>query len=205
MCANETGGTPAARTHIARVHPRSDDPRLRRDDARHLRAHASREDRLPAGACADHRRARRRGSGTASIGCSAKAASVRSISPRASADRRSVPDVVCIKVSERIDGWLREAYFGQLLDGASARDPRLRRLSADAPGRLASSTASRSSTRGTATSARFSAAAGKEWPESAARREIAGILEVLGKLHRGQMLHRDLTPMNVFVCDEPGA
>ena len=33
------------------------------------------------------------------------------------------------------------------------------------------------------------------------RREIAGILEVLGKLHRGQMLHRDLTPMNVFVCD----
>jgi serine/threonine-protein kinase len=33
------------------------------------------------------------------------------------------------------------------------------------------------------------------------RREIAGILEVLGKLHRGQMLHRDLTPVNVFVCD----
>ena len=33
--------------------------------------------------------------------------------------------------------------------------------------------------------------------------EIAGILEVLGKLHRGQTLHRDLTPMNVFVCDGP--
>ena len=28
-----------------------------------------------------------------------------------------VPAVVCIKVSEHIDGWLREAYFGQLLDG----------------------------------------------------------------------------------------
>ena len=28
-----------------------------------------------------------------------------------------VPDIVCIKVSQRIDGWLREAYFGQLLDG----------------------------------------------------------------------------------------
>src|SRR5262245_14533476 len=25
--------------------------------------------------------------------------------------------VVCVKVSERMDGWLREAYFGQLLDG----------------------------------------------------------------------------------------
>ena len=46
---------------------------------------------------------------------------------------------------------------------------------------------------------------GKPWPERPARREIAGILEVLGKLHRGQMLHRDLTPLNVFVCDEPSA
>jgi len=29
----------------------------------------------------------------------------------------SVPEVVCIKASRRMDGWLREAYFGQLLDG----------------------------------------------------------------------------------------
>ena len=42
---------------------------------------------------------------------------------------------------------------------------------------------------------------GRVWPETAARREIAGILEVLGKLHRGQLLHRDLTPVNVFVCE----
>ena len=28
----------------------------------------------------------------------------------------AVPDVLCIKVSTHIDGWLREAYFGQLLD-----------------------------------------------------------------------------------------
>jgi serine/threonine-protein kinase len=41
---------------------------------------------------------------------------------------------------------------------------------------------------------------GQGWPEATARREIAGILQVLGKLHRGQMLHRDLTPLNVFVC-----
>jgi serine/threonine-protein kinase len=43
----------------------------------------------------------------------------------------------------------------------------------------------------------------KGWPERTARREIAGILSVLGKLHRGQTLHRDLTPMNVFVCEGP--
>jgi serine/threonine-protein kinase len=41
----------------------------------------------------------------------------------------------------------------------------------------------------------------RPWKEPTARREIAGVLEVLGKLHRGQMLHRDLTPMNVFVCE----
>jgi serine/threonine protein kinase len=28
-----------------------------------------------------------------------------------------VPATVCIKVSERSDAWVREAYFGQLLDG----------------------------------------------------------------------------------------
>src|SRR5205085_6798761 len=28
-----------------------------------------------------------------------------------------VPESVCIKISTRIDGWLREAYFGQLLHG----------------------------------------------------------------------------------------
>ena len=38
-------------------------------------------------------------------------------------------------------------------------------------------------------------------PETTTRREIAGILQVLGKLHRGQLLHRDLTPLNVFVFD----
>ena len=29
----------------------------------------------------------------------------------------TVPQVVGIKVSDRMDGWVREAYFGQLLDG----------------------------------------------------------------------------------------
>jgi eukaryotic-like serine/threonine-protein kinase len=47
----------------------------------------------------------------------------------------------------------------------------------------------------------FLARDAKGWKETVARREIAGILEVLGKLHRGHTLHRDLTPLNVFVCD----
>jgi serine/threonine protein kinase len=36
----------------------------------------------------------------------------------------TVPQSVCIKASPSIDGWLREAYFGQLLDG----DPRAIRV-----------------------------------------------------------------------------
>jgi hypothetical protein len=36
--------------------------------------------------------------------------------------------------------------------------------------------------------------------ERVVRREIAAILGALDALHRGQALHRDLTPFNVFVC-----
>ena len=39
------------------------------------------------------------------------------------------------------------------------------------------------------------------FPERFARREITGILDVLDRLHRGQTMHRDLTPFNVFVCE----
>jgi serine/threonine protein kinase len=111
-----------------------------------------------------------------------------------------VPEVVCIKISHRIDGWLREAYFGQLLDGharairvfdafpVTERDRSVSyclALEYAAHGDLSA----------------FLRRSDRRWPETAVRREIAGILEVLGKLHRGQLLHRDLTPMNVFVCD----
>ena len=114
---------------------------------------------------------------------------------------RGVPTTVCIKASAHIEGWLREAYFGQLLDG----NPQAIRvydafplLRADRPVLycLALEYARHGDLRA------FLHRTGKGWPEAAARRQIAGILQVLGKLHRGQMLHRDLTPMNVFVCDD---
>ena len=111
----------------------------------------------------------------------------------------TVPEVLCIKVSRHINGWLREAYFGQLLDD----HPRAIRVYDAFP-----------ILRGDGVLyclalefARFGDLGaylhrdGRGWAESTARREIAGLLEVLGKLHRGQLLHRDLTPLNVFVCD----
>jgi eukaryotic-like serine/threonine-protein kinase len=111
-----------------------------------------------------------------------------------------VPETVCIKVSRRIDGWLREAYFGQLLDG----HPRAIRVFDAFPllrpdGRILYSLALEYASHGDLSA--FLSRTSKGWSEATARREIAGILEVLGKLHRGQTLHRDLTPLNVFVCD----
>jgi serine/threonine-protein kinase len=112
-----------------------------------------------------------------------------------------VPGTVCIKASPWIEGWIREAYFGQLLD----RHPRAIRvfdrfvmpgLDAGAPIYCLALEYARHGDLSA-----FLARTGRSWPERAARREIAGILQVLGKLHRGQLLHRDLTPLNVFVCD----
>lgn len=111
-----------------------------------------------------------------------------------------VPDVVCIKASRRIDGWLREAYFGQLLDG----QPRAIRVF-DAFPLLAGGRPVYCLTLELARYGDLSAFLARDrrgFTEAAVRREIAGILEVLGRLHRGQLLHRDLTPVNVFVCDD---
>jgi serine/threonine protein kinase len=111
-----------------------------------------------------------------------------------------VPETVCIKISSRIDGWLREAYVGQLLDD----HPRAIRVFDTFPllradGRVLYCLTLEYARHGDLSAFLERTAAG--WSEAAARREIAGILEVLGKLHRGQTLHRDLTPLNVFVCD----
>jgi serine/threonine protein kinase len=111
-----------------------------------------------------------------------------------------VPEVVCIKVSPEIDGWVREAYFGRLLDN----HPRAIRLYDMFPlmranGQVLYYLALEYACYGDLSA--FLQRDGRAWPETSARREIAGILEVLRKLHRGQLLHRDLTPMNVFVCE----
>lgn len=110
------------------------------------------------------------------------------------------PDVLCIKVSTRIDGWLREAYFGQMLEA----HPRAIRIYDRFPifrtnGTVLYALALEYAMHGDLSS--HLALGGKAFTEAAVRREISGVLEVLGKLHRGQMLHRDLTPLNVFVCE----
>src|SRR5258708_470335 len=114
-----------------------------------------------------------------------------------------VPPTVCIKVSPRMDGWIREAYFGQLLDGHARAIrvfdsfPLMR-----ADGQVLYYLALEYAAHGDL-SAFLGRGGDGGWSEAVVRREIAGILDVLRKLHRGQTLHRDLTPMNLFVCDGP--
>jgi serine/threonine protein kinase len=114
---------------------------------------------------------------------------------------REVPRVVAVKASEHIDGWVREAYFGGILE-ENTRAIRvydafpLTREDGSVLYLLALEWARHGDLRS------FLERTRKGWAEKTARREIAGILQVLGSLHRGQMLHRDLTPMNVFVCED---
>ena len=113
-----------------------------------------------------------------------------------------VPEVLCLKVSARIDGWLREAYFGQELDEQPQAIRVYDTFPLVRPGpspRLLYCLAIEYARHGDLSA--FLKRTGKSWPERVARREIAGILQVLRRLHRGQTLHRDLTPLNVFVCD----
>jgi serine/threonine protein kinase len=113
-----------------------------------------------------------------------------------------VPATVCLKVSTRIDGWVREVYFGQVLDG---HDRAIRLFDAfplvRADGRVHYFLVLEYAEHGDLSA--FFRHGAKGWSETAVRREIAGILDVLRKLHRGQTLHRDLTPVNVFVCAGP--
>jgi serine/threonine protein kinase len=113
---------------------------------------------------------------------------------------RRIPDTVCIKVSRRMDAWIREVYFGQLLDqhprAIALYDAFVLTMSDQRPLYALALEYARHGDL-----AAYLRQMPRRWAESTVRREIAGILQVLGDLHRGHLLHRDLTPMNVFVTD----
>ncbi len=110
-----------------------------------------------------------------------------------------VPATVCIKISSRIDGWVREAYFGQLLEGHPRAIQIFDRFPLVRDAATLYCLTLEYAPYGDLSA--FLARSDRHWTEPAVRREIAGLLEVLAKLHRGQALHRDLTPVNVFVCE----
>ncbi|HEY6223714.1 MAG TPA: protein kinase [Gemmatimonadales bacterium] len=112
--------------------------------------------------------------------------------------RGGLPAQVCVKITERLTPWLREAYFAELL-GRERRALRIHdRFVVTDRGRTRYCLAMEYAEHGDLGA--WLAGAGPQ-SERFVRREIAGILEVLDALHRGQALHRDLTPFNVFVCE----
>lgn len=108
------------------------------------------------------------------------------------------PAQLCVKISDRISAWVREAYFAELL----AREERALRVfdrfATIDGGRMRYCLAMEYATHGD-----LGTWLGREGAQSErfVRREIAAILRTLDALHRGHALHRDLTPFNVFVCD----
>jgi serine/threonine-protein kinase len=110
-----------------------------------------------------------------------------------------LPPQVCIKISNRLTPWLREAYFAELLD----REPRALRIfdrfaEVDGDG-MRYCMVMEYAEHGDVGA--WLKRRGPQ-PERFVRREIAALLGALDALHRGQALHRDLTPFNVFVCDK---
>ena len=104
---------------------------------------------------------------------------------------------VCIKVSENLAGWLREAYFAELLATQERALTVVDRFAEFANGAMRYCLAMEYAVHGD-----LGSWLDRVGPQSEryVRREIAAILAVLDALHRGQALHRDLTPFNVFVC-----
>lgn len=109
-----------------------------------------------------------------------------------------LPAQVCVKISQSITGWVREAYFAQLLDRQSRALRVFDRFVVPEATGTRYCLVMEYAIHGDL--AAWLAAAGGQ-SEKFVRHEIAAILETLDLLHRGQALHRDLTPFNVFVCE----
>jgi serine/threonine-protein kinase len=109
-----------------------------------------------------------------------------------------LPARVCVKISHSITGWVREAYFAQLLDRQARALRVFDRFVLVEPTGTRYCLVMEYADHGDLGA--WLDAQGPQ-PEKFVRREIAAILETLDVLHRGQALHRDLTPFNVFVCE----
>src|SRR3954463_15606999 len=110
-----------------------------------------------------------------------------------------LPAQVCIKITDRLSGWLREAYFAELL----YREPRalkvFDRFAEVGDGKSRYCIALEYAVHGDL--GVWLTRKGAQ-PERFVRRELAAVLSALDILHQGQAMHRDLTPFNVFVCED---
>ncbi|MDP9176522.1 MAG: protein kinase [Gemmatimonadota bacterium] len=109
-----------------------------------------------------------------------------------------LPAQVCVKITDRISGWVREAYFAELLARQERALRVFDRFAEENGGQMRYCLAIEYAEHGD-----LGVWLGEHGAQSErfVRRELAAILGALDALHRGQALHRDLTPFNVFVCE----
>ena len=108
---------------------------------------------------------------------------------------------LCLKVTLDPEGWHREAYFGELLKRCDRAIRMYQSFPLFPPRKqqdicyclifeLAKYGTIRDYLEWTC----------KPWSSKRATQEIMALLKLLDQLHGGGALHRDITPMNVFVC-----
>ncbi len=107
----------------------------------------------------------------------------------------------CLKTTVDPESWHREAYFGELLNRCERAIRMYDSFPLFPPTRrhgvlycLVSEYAEHATIRD------HLAATERGWSPVRARREIVALLKLLDQLHGAGVLHRDITPMNVFVC-----
>ncbi len=107
----------------------------------------------------------------------------------------------CLKTTTDPESWHREAYFGELLNHCERAIRLYDSFPLFPPSRrhgvlycLVFEYAEHGTIRDHLASTK------QCWSPVRARREIIGLLKLLDQLHGAVALHRDITPMNVFVC-----
>jgi eukaryotic-like serine/threonine-protein kinase len=108
---------------------------------------------------------------------------------------------LCLKTTTDPESWHREAYFGELLNRCERAIRMYDSFPLFPPTRrhgvlycLVSEYAEHGTIRD------HLASTNTGWSPVRARREIVALLKLLDQLHGAGALHRDITPMNVFVC-----
>ena len=107
----------------------------------------------------------------------------------------------CLKTTTDPESWHREAYFGELLNRCERAIRMYDSFPLFPPTRrhgvlycLVFEYAEHGTIRDHLASTK------RGWSPVRARREIVALLKLLDQLHGAGALHRDITPMNVFVC-----
>lgn len=109
----------------------------------------------------------------------------------------------CLKITASPEGWYREAYFGHLLRNVAGVIQVYEAFAWVPDGRkrvplycLVTELAA-----GGDLASWFERNPGA-WKEATARREIIRLLHTIGRLHERGAVHRDMTPLNVFVTSD---